>query len=194
MRVSTSTAVKLCCLSLVLPLAAACGGKNDEKLAAPPDAVMPQSADFGQPISVPVGDGSMSLTVQPLRLETNSATKTDQEVLIADVGAAGEFGSPFIEPQQFHAFSPDGSELKRLEDPETFLANPLAHTDLSTPGVVSEGSVGFIVPTGLRVGRLDFVTPESTLSYTVVRQPVDPAATPTDTPSDSSDSSDSSTG
>ncbi|GEM_PF-4570070 len=181
-RVSTPTWIKMASVALVLPLAAACGGNDQDQLESPPDAVLPQSATFGQPQSIPVGDGSMSLTVEPLRLETNSSSSDNEQVLIADVGATAEFGNPYIDPAQFHAYAPDGGELKRMDTPESFLANPLVRSDLGDPGEVTEGSVGFVVPAGLRVGRLDVVTPEATLSYTIVKQPVDPSATPTDSP------------
>lgn len=183
MRSKTSTVMKMGVVALIVPLASACGGSDEERLAAPPDAVMPQSANFAEPHSVPVGNGSLSLFVQPLRLETNSGGSEPQEVLIADVGASAEFGQPYLDPEQFHAYASDGMEFERLEDPESFLGNPLERTDINEPGETVEGSVGFIVPPGSRIGRLDFSTPESTLSYTVVLQPVNPAsssAEPTD--------------
>ena len=175
MRSKTSTVVKMGLLALIVPLASACGGNDEERLAAPPDAVMPQSANFAEPHSVPVGNGSLSLIVQPLRLETNSSGSEPQEILIADVGASAEFGQPYLDPEQFHAFASDGQEFQRMENPESFLGNPLQRTDITEPGETVEGSVGFIVPPGSRIGRLDFSTPESTLSYTVVLQPVNPA-------------------
>lgn len=159
---------------MMVPMVAACSQEEERIYTADANEVVPSSGYFGQPSSVTVGNGSMQLTISELRLETNSNATVPENIAIADVTAVSEFGEAFIEPEQIHIYASDGVEFKQMESPETFLANPLVRTDLVSPGQEATGSVAFVVPSGIRIGRLDFVSGESTVSFTVVRQPVNP--------------------
>lgn len=168
--------VAACAVALLALTTAACGSDDDQRIyTTPANEVVPSSGTFGQEINASVGDGSMRLRINELRLETNSNARVPENIAIVDVVATADFGSPFVEPDQFHVFAPDGTEFERMENPEQFLADPLVRTDMAQPGQEVTGSVAFVVPSGIRIGRLDFVSDSATVSFTVVRQPVNPA-------------------
>lgn len=167
---------------------AACGSNNEQKIyTTDASEVVPSSGTFGQPITTSVGSGSLQLLVQPLRLETNDNAQVPEEIAIVDVVATADFGSTFIDPTQFHVYAPDGTEFAPMESPELFLANPLVRTDLTQAGQQVTGSVAFVVPGGIRIGRLDFISDSATVSFTVVRQPVNTASATTTTSSDTAE-------
>lgn len=161
---------------MMVPMITACSSNDKQHIyTKDADEVVPSSGYFGQPNSVTVGTGSMQVTISELRLETNSNATVPESIAIADITAVAEFGETFIEPEQVHVYASDGEEFQRMENPESFLANPLVRTDLNTPGQEARGSVAFVVPSGIRIGRVDFISGESTVSFTVVRQPINPA-------------------
>ena len=156
----------------------ACGDEgHTEAVPSTTQGPMPTTHVFDQPFAVSPDGGEATITLSGLRVTTSSAYKDD--LLVVDLRAVQSAGAPSINPADVHAFDPGGDELERLEYPKGTVPDPLVQSTLQAPAQEVRGMVAWKLPQGMRVGRIDYRTPRSVASLTVVRQPTDPDATTT---------------
>lgn len=140
---------------------------------------LPTSQRFDQAFPVSGDAWDATVTLSNLRIISSGS----DPLVAVDIRAVQSAGEPTIGPENFTAFNPAGKPLTRLESSAGAVPDPLVPSVMTAPGEEITGMIAWTLPPGMRIGRIDMVTPGTISSVIVTRQPVDPAASQSTTPS-----------
>lgn len=140
---------------------------------------LPTSQRFDQPFPVSGDAWDATVTLSDLRIISSGS----DPLVVVNVRAVQSAGEPAIGPENFTAFNPAGKPLQRLESPAGTVPDPLVPSVMTAPGEEITGMVAWTLPRGVRIGRIDMVTPGTISSVIVTRQPNDSTAGQPTTPS-----------